>query len=845
MRKIISKIAGTLLGLSLAVGVGAATSTKKVAETKAAITEYALTIGTSDFNTTSYAANNGEHTKDAVCTSDSTKVYSVTWYSNQVYQNSSLMQWQKSNGYIYNITPLENITSVTVNSTAGSFTTYFGDSEHPTSGTTTGKPYFTVQTGTSAAGKTSSIVITFSITSGSGPSQLSKPNPVFNNATKEVTWNDVANASKYQVSVENNTSYSDAASPYSVSSLSLNSEHTIYVKAIGDGANYLDSEEAHVTFTPTEVPKFVLVNSTASLVAGSSYIITNGMSGSVNAMAVTANSDNRKVTAVNVVSSKISQTDEVLRLTLGGTTGAWTFYTENYGGTAGYLNATNSTEKNYLRVVADLDDYSYFTISFSGDNAVITCTGKSSRNILMCNSSGAPMSCYTSGQSPVYLWKEVSSNPVPLTDIGLKNTEEVTVGSNVNLTPIFTPANADTKTTLVWSTSDESVATVNNGVVTGVSVGETTITVYATDISKSASCVVTVNPLPPVPVTHTIAQCYSVAKGTSVSFNGVYMGSYGTSTYNGLFFADGEYGIMIFGTSSIPQGWEVGHTVVAVSGTTDFYNGLVQIKSASFQATTATVSTPVVYNFTGSENSPVALSRKTSLSGTVTNISGTISKTTDATITIDVGGGKSAIVFIKKNSFTDEQIADYVEKFVNGNYVVVTGFLNYYNKATTAVTDVYDSSKFQVIIPTIISTVVYTADAFATDFKSSTKSACESIESERLSGLQSVWGDVAASYSALSETEKENFVDSSANANIKDALARYCHICGKYNTETVKVLEEFVEGATIIYKAQNVMPHSASSDNNASTIIIVVVALTSITSIGVLLVIKRKRSLVK
>ena len=127
---------------------------------------YTLTISGSDFNTTSYAANNNEKTSNAVCTTDNTKTYEVKWTSNQVMKSGNNMQWQKSKGYIYNSTDLGTINSVTVNSTAGSFTTYYGTEEQPASGTAgSGKGFFKTSVG-SATGTTSSIVISFTISSG-------------------------------------------------------------------------------------------------------------------------------------------------------------------------------------------------------------------------------------------------------------------------------------------------------------------------------------------------------------------------------------------------------------------------------------------------------------------------------------------------------------------------------------------------------------------------------------------------------------------------------------------------------------------------------------------------------
>ena len=124
--------------------------------------EYSFTITTSDFNSTSYAANNGTHTSTATCTTDNTKTLEVSWYSNQVMYQNAAIQWQKNNGYIYNTTDLGTIKSVTVNSTAGTFTTYYGTSSNPTSSTIVGNGYFTVKVG-SATGKSSSVVVTFEV----------------------------------------------------------------------------------------------------------------------------------------------------------------------------------------------------------------------------------------------------------------------------------------------------------------------------------------------------------------------------------------------------------------------------------------------------------------------------------------------------------------------------------------------------------------------------------------------------------------------------------------------------------------------------------------------------------
>lgn len=82
--------------------------------------------------------------------------------------------------------------------------------------------------------------------------------------------------------------------------------------------------------------------------------------------------------------------------------------------------------------------------------------------------------------------------PVAVTGVTLDmSTAEVEVGSTVTLTATIAPAAATNKN-VSWTTSNSSVATVDNGVVTGVAVGTATITVSTVDGDFTATCDVTV-----------------------------------------------------------------------------------------------------------------------------------------------------------------------------------------------------------------------------------------------------------------------------------------------------------------------------------------------------------------
>lgn len=81
---------------------------------------------------------------------------------------------------------------------------------------------------------------------------------------------------------------------------------------------------------------------------------------------------------------------------------------------------------------------------------------------------------------------------IALDTISLPKTKEVELGKTITLTPTFSPENTTNKI-VTWSSSDESVATVDNtGKVTPKKVGATIITVTSQDGKKKATCTVTV-----------------------------------------------------------------------------------------------------------------------------------------------------------------------------------------------------------------------------------------------------------------------------------------------------------------------------------------------------------------
>lgn len=94
---------------------------------------------------------------------------------------------------------------------------------------------------------------------------------------------------------------------------------------------------------------------------------------------------------------------------------------------------------------------------------------------------------------------EYGEYSVPATGVTLNKTSaSVKKDGTIKLTAIFAPADA-TNQKVTWSSDNESVATVSNGVVTGVAPGSAQITATTVDGGYKASCTVTVTtPLQPL-----------------------------------------------------------------------------------------------------------------------------------------------------------------------------------------------------------------------------------------------------------------------------------------------------------------------------------------------------------
>ena len=113
-------------------------------------------------------------------------------------------------------------------------------------------------------------------------------------------------------------------------------------------------------------------------------------------------------------------------------------------------------------------------------------------------------------------WKRYEYvNPILITSVGFTSSSvEVAVGSNLDLKSLvsYLPSNA-TITTFNWTSQNSSVASVSNGIVTGLKEGNAVIQLNTTDTSNK-SATITVKVIPPAPTGITLDKTKETIKDT-------------------------------------------------------------------------------------------------------------------------------------------------------------------------------------------------------------------------------------------------------------------------------------------------------------------------------------------
>jgi len=331
---------------------------------------------------------------------------------------------------------------------------------------------------------------------------------------------------------------------------------------------------------------YKLVTKASDLKAGKHYVIGSAASGNAVFVSTTSNTNNRKTTAAIAVSGGyVTATDEVMTFTLDSTASGYTFATDNYLGTAGYLNATSTDSKNYLKVVTNLDAYAYFSIAVATDGkATVTCLGKETRNIMRYNTDGM-FACYSSGQNDIYLYVEaIKPSNVPVTAITADNDKDtVQIGDKLTLNYTIAPDSATDQRVAFAITSGAEFATLNEGALTGVAEGNVVVTVTALDsLNQGDKLSATYNIHVKGVTLNTCAEVNAAAKGDALKLNPV------TAVYvNGanIYVKDASGSTLVYING---HSIKAGDAISGIKGTVDIYNGLPELKPTSTTGWTIT-----------------------------------------------------------------------------------------------------------------------------------------------------------------------------------------------------------------------------------------------------------------
>ncbi|MBD0401780.1 family 16 glycosylhydrolase [Flammeovirga sp. EKP202] len=150
-------------------------------------------------------------------------------------------------------------------------------------------------------------------------------------------------------------------------------------------------------------------------------------------------------------------------------------------GTSAFLGITNAITGNFIT------NQEFTSTTFSNKSITITTGSSEERYRVWYYSTGEAycdnFTIGTGGTPPA---------DVPVNGVSLnKSTSTIGVGESVQLNASVSPSNATDKT-VTWSTANGSVASVNNGNVTGVGAGTTKITATTRDGNFKAVCTITV-----------------------------------------------------------------------------------------------------------------------------------------------------------------------------------------------------------------------------------------------------------------------------------------------------------------------------------------------------------------
>ena len=543
MNKLITKILGVAIGMSMAagVGIGLAVKANNNAFQKAE-------AGSATTSPVPNAANTGSASTSYITTAISYTYETVTYYVNQV--NPSTLQLKCNQGgtsstsdgnfSMYNSTQMSGAIKSIAIAFNGSVNVNYWQMSVGSSAITSNVSYNTDLAG-SLDSATNTITWSYSVSSnyryfrlcvaknggtvkmtnmtityddGSSTPEMSAPASLLvKNAetnTLGVTYSSFTSGTTINA-VSDNTSIATVTSSVVTSGTSGTANFTVTGKSVGKTKVTLSSTGASSVDVDIYVyneQEFTLITKTSKIVDGGHYLISR--TGSNQIMSLTQNSSDRGSTTATPAGSSDYSTlttcnSDAAVIVISAGTGAYDgYYTlydpavETQYGIGGFLYYSSGL-KTYHEDTPSANNNRYWSISFT-DNHVVFASKADSTYSIQFNSSTSAFKTYNSNQTKVdlYLLSSEVTVDVDLTSITASNAS-VQNGSSITFTGNYLPVNATES--IVATLGDDSLATLgeiimNNGTfslhITGEATGSTSLSFAGADGHGSANVTLTI-----------------------------------------------------------------------------------------------------------------------------------------------------------------------------------------------------------------------------------------------------------------------------------------------------------------------------------------------------------------
>lgn len=397
------------------------------------------------------------------------------------------------------------------------------------------------------------------------------------------------------------------------------------------------------------------------------------------------------------------------------------------------------------------------------------------------NSGNSRFACYTVGGSmlPVRLYKFVDK---PLVDFTIESSIEVYKTGTKAISVTYDPADSPDKE-LTWESADETIATVNStGVVTGVAVGETTISaskvISGVNVTRECSVHVLNNASEHY---GTLVDPFNIADAVNVA--------------KGIFSED-------------PSG-------NSIDLTNSYYVSGKLTKYVNRTTSTLTF-------WLGDDDSQ-------------------ISAATGAFEVYKVATVYGTALATKYSSDKDVQ-----EDFFVGNQIVVYSTLTVYGETAETTQNVAD-----IVLNDFIEAKPF-AEAFFSALTEGENPVCDSQGDTDLDVLGEAWAAQKTAFNSVSDSGKALFIsiaeDGDEKGNkVEKCVALYDYIIKKYNTSSHTLFEDFMHRVengkiTLSSSTRTVVNNENVINTNSAIIAVIIISVFSISSIGVLLVVKKRKN---